>query len=134
MLLNSYLAYRNQHNYKKDFMLYTMKVSEELASHHSAGARVIIQKVQEETVQRPRKKIPKDDLIHAWVRFQPKKQKRCRICSRDLGKRKDTVYHCPGCPGEPALCSQEHFMAWHTGIPEAGPKAGPSGAALRDRQ
>ncbi|MPC62119.1 hypothetical protein E2C01_056202 [Portunus trituberculatus] len=80
MLLNSFLAYKNQQKYKGDFMTYIIQVSKELVSHHSASARAMFKKEKEEKIHRPRKKVPKADLIHAWVCFQPKKQKKCRIC------------------------------------------------------
>ncbi|XP_066971798.1 piggyBac transposable element-derived protein 4-like [Macrobrachium rosenbergii] len=113
ILLNSYLAYKNQKCYKKDFMAFILEVSKGLVFRHSPSGRAMLEAEEEAKSQKPTK-MPNMDVIHSWVRFQPKKQKKCRICTRDFKKRKDTTYHCPGCPGEPGLCSKEHFIAWHS--------------------
>ncbi|XP_053545623.1 piggyBac transposable element-derived protein 4-like [Bombina bombina] len=41
-----------------------------------------------------------------------KPQRRCRVCSRK-GKRTDTIYHCPDCPAQPALCLGTCFKEFH---------------------
>ncbi|KAG0704645.1 PiggyBac transposable element-derived protein 4 [Chionoecetes opilio] len=118
ILLNSFLVYRNQTKYKGDFLKYIISVSEELSCKHSDGARALHDEEKERKLQRPTKKMAKEELVHAWVRHQPRKQKMCRVCYKESGKRKDTVYYCLGCPGEPGLCSLEHFTSWHRDIPK----------------
>ena len=125
-LLNSFLAFRNTTpDYKRDFMNFIIDVCGELGAHHSPGAMDIYKK-DLELIRRPlrsaaTKKVKKEELLHCFIPFpQKKKQKPCRVCSNTFGLRKDTIYHCPGCPGEPGLCCNSHYMAYHgQGEPEA---------------
>lgn len=39
-------------------------------------------------------------------------RRRCTICSQNK-VRKDTIYHCPACPGTPALCLEPCFGVFH---------------------
>lgn len=40
-------------------------------------------------------------------------QKRCTVCSRK-GVRRDSYYHCPACPSQPALClNRDCFFLYH---------------------
>ena len=73
-------------------MNFIQEASKGLLSHHSAGGRKILEDAEEEKLGKPKEKMAKKDLIHIWTRFQPRKQKICRISSRDLKKRKDTIY------------------------------------------
>jgi len=54
---------------------------------------------------------------HRLERLPPKENqrhpaKRCRICTRDK-KRKETVFVCVGCPGQPGLCVGQCFKRYH---------------------
>ena len=119
VLLNSHLAFKNTTPaYKKDFMNYILDVCGEMAAQYSKGAKEIWKKDQEllrsPLRTPPTKKVRKEDLKHCLIRFEQKrKQKPCRVCSRQFGQRKDTGFHCPGCPGEPALCCLNHYMSYH---------------------
>ena len=134
MLLNSHLAYKNrQPEYKKHFMDFILDVSRELLAHHNATAKDIIEKCKAQKRQRPQKNIPKDELAHQWVTIGDRRQKRCRVCSKEgnYKKRKDTRKCCAGCEGQPGLCSKEHFLKWHT---KNYQKAGSRGTSRRARQ
>ena len=69
ILLNLYLAYKFKTQYTQDFVHYVLKISEELASQHSAGAKVIIENYKDEQLQRPRKKMRRSALKHNHVMF-----------------------------------------------------------------
>lgn len=131
VLLNSYLAFRNATpSYKRDFMHYILDVCGELAAQHSKGANQIWKRDQEllksPLRKPPTKKFKKEDLMHCLIPFaQKRKQKPCRVCSREFGLRKDTTYHCPGCPGEPALCCHSHYMSYHGRMEAEAPKITP---------
>ena len=132
MLLNSHLAYKNcQQEYKKDFMNFILDVSRELLSHHNATAKDIIEKCKAQKRQRPKKNIPKTELAHQWETIPNRAQKRCRVCSVEHKKRKDTRKWCTGCEKKPGLCSMEHFIKWHR--PNSH-QAGSSGTSRRARQ
>lgn len=104
-LLNSFIAYRAVCGYSHGFMKFILQTSEEILVQHNRGAEKII---KTRSLQRPP---PAPSDIHQFVKFKSKnKQKRCRIC---YPKRKDTRYYCPGCPGDPGLCSVEHYHEWH---------------------
>ena len=101
-----------------------------MAAQHSKGANEIWKRDQEllKSPLRtpPTKKAKKEDLMHCRIPFaQKRKQKPCRVCSREFGLRKDTTYHCPGCPGEPALCCQSHYMFYHEHGEAEAPKIAP---------
>uniref|UniRef100_A0A8C5R0Q0 PiggyBac transposable element-derived protein domain-containing protein n=1 Tax=Leptobrachium leishanense TaxID=445787 RepID=A0A8C5R0Q0_9ANUR len=42
-----------------------------------------------------------------------KPQKRCRVCFK-RGQRRDTIFYCPECPGQPGLCLGDCFKIYHT--------------------
>uniref|UniRef100_A0A8C5MX79 PiggyBac transposable element-derived protein domain-containing protein n=1 Tax=Leptobrachium leishanense TaxID=445787 RepID=A0A8C5MX79_9ANUR len=42
-----------------------------------------------------------------------KPQKRCRVCFKS-GQRRDTIFYCPECPGQPGLCLGDCFKLYHT--------------------
>uniref|UniRef100_A0A8C5M180 PiggyBac transposable element-derived protein domain-containing protein n=1 Tax=Leptobrachium leishanense TaxID=445787 RepID=A0A8C5M180_9ANUR len=42
-----------------------------------------------------------------------KPQKRCRVCFK-RGQRRDTIFYCPECPGQPGLCLGDCFKLYHT--------------------
>ena len=52
-------------------------------------------------------------------------KKHCRVCTSKEKKRKDTIYYCPGCHGEPGSCSLMHFKELHTKS-DNNPQPGPS--------
>ncbi|MPC73708.1 hypothetical protein E2C01_068045 [Portunus trituberculatus] len=54
-----------------------------------------------------------------------KKKKPCHVYSREFSLRKDTIYHCPGCPGEPALCCHNHYISYHGHGEAEAPKIAP---------
>ena len=61
----------------------------------------------------PRSSIP----VHRLERLPPKPMqkhpaKKCRVCSRDK-RRKETVFVCVGCEGQPGLCVGECFRKYH---------------------
>lgn len=133
-LLNAFLVYRNTCQHKGEFLDYIMAVAKEWLSEHNRAAAAICQEEEARKHKRPIKVVEEASLIHAWVRHeQSGKQKRCRVCTSKDKKRKDTVYYCPGCPGEPGLCSMEHFREWHT-TPPGDPQPGPSGVPPRKKK
>ncbi|MPC61528.1 hypothetical protein E2C01_055601 [Portunus trituberculatus] len=116
-LLNSFLAYCNTTpTYKKDFVHFILEVLDDLAAQYSTDAKAIVKKDQEQIAHpnQPPQKKPKSKLLHCLIPFTlHKKQKSCRICSKKFSIRKNTIYHCPRCPGDPALCCNSHYMAYH---------------------
>jgi len=43
---------------------------------------------------------------------EPRPHKRCRVCYQ-AGKRKETVFRCADCPGQPGLCAAPCFSKYH---------------------
>ena len=43
---------------------------------------------------------------------RPRPSKKCRVCRRE-GRRKETVFVCPDCPSQPALCADPCFGIFH---------------------
>lgn len=42
-------------------------------------------------------------------------RRRCFVCSSQ-GVRKETMYHCEGCPDKPALCLEDCFKKYHVNV------------------
>ncbi|MPC53430.1 hypothetical protein E2C01_047320 [Portunus trituberculatus] len=86
-------------------MHFILDVLDDVAALHRKDAKQIVKKDQRRpslsffTVSSPSHSITK--------------QRPCRICFKKFGIRKDTIYHCPGCLGDPALCCNSHYMDYH---------------------
>ena len=128
-LLNSHLIYKKQQTvqYKKDFLDFTIKVAEQLASDNSEGAKEIIQDQHVKQSVSKRRKMSGIPVIHGLIKRKPltgqtrAPRKKCIVCfieGTKQGKtikeaRKDTVLHCPGCDELPGLCSIDCYKKWH---------------------
>ena len=123
ILLNSFLAFKKQQQdqhkegqpkYKQDFLSFIIQASKDLASYHNPNARDIIKKCEDEKKQTPTK-LPREEReeVHALVKWEVNKQKKCRVCYNQEKKRKDTRYYCPQCKGQPGICSYDHFRVYH---------------------
>jgi hypothetical protein len=42
--------------------------------------------------------------------------RRCAVCRREKGVRKETKFYCPKCPKNPGLCVDPCFSIYHTKI------------------
>ncbi|KAK3869539.1 hypothetical protein Pcinc_025158 [Petrolisthes cinctipes] len=115
-LLNAFVFYRNECLFSGDFLDFIMAVSTEWLRENSRGANEMLTQAEMKSMKKPMKLKNEMEVVHEWVRHEKRgKQKRCRVCFSKEKKRKDTTNYCPGCPGEPGLCSVDHFKEWHTG-------------------
>lgn len=101
LLLNSYVAYKEEKNQKATFVDFTQE-----AVAHLTGIEP-----ENKKVRRPRP-IPGAQVpaaaAHEMEKIpntenRSKVQKKCRVCARD-GRRKDSRYQCKTCPDKPGLC------------------------------
>lgn len=125
MMLNARTVYLNLHPNTTcvEYVDFIKLVAHELLSEYSLGYAALH---EVKTQKRPlgkgsmgasRKKARQEEM-HGLLPIpstdtRKRPQKRCRVCHRE-GKVKWSRKYCPSCPGEPGLCSEEHFQAWHT--------------------
>ena len=114
-LLNSFICLRNVAHYSEDFMNFIIAASRELLQEHNLGAASLLT-MEEMQNNPPSFSVPSD--VHQFVKSEDGKRRRCRVC---YPARKDTAWHCPGCPGSPALCSMAHYRQWHNQVMQPGP-------------
>lgn len=112
--LNAYICFSNVTNSSEDFMNFIIATSRELLMEHNIAAAALLG-MDEVQKRRQSFEVPSD--VHQFIKFENKKQKRCRVC---YPVRKDTVWYCPGCPGKPGLCSMAHYREWHSQTPQPG--------------
>lgn len=108
MALNSFLVYKASCPYRYDFLQFILDVMHSLTTEHNKGAAKLAN-------MKPLKKKPpilRDIQVprneHQFIKRE--KKKRCRVC---YSIRNETLYYCPGCDGEPGLCSMAHYRIWH---------------------
>lgn len=116
ILLNTFITCKAVGNYKQDFMHFILQTSKDLLRQYNHGARQLINP--------PPVHLAAEPTEHTLKKLEGKKQKKCRVCHP---KRKDTRYHCPACPGEPGLCSMDHYRKWHRPDDDDEPQPSTSG-------
>ncbi|XP_045109149.1 piggyBac transposable element-derived protein 4-like [Portunus trituberculatus] len=98
--LNAYVAWKNTSNKKTGFIEFLESVVKDLLREYDQGSNKFL-KEQESLASD----------THQFIRWEKiGKRKKCRVC---YPKRRDTVYFCPACPGEPGLCSMTHYNQYH---------------------
>lgn len=103
-MLNSYYLFIN-HERKITFYDYRLSVISSLCESHNILPRLPV-KSQINSIHLP-KKLPKNKK-NVYLR------KRCKLCYSKGKKRVTTIFYCPGCDDEPALCLENCFQEFHS--------------------
>ncbi|CAL7947104.1 unnamed protein product [Xylocopa violacea] len=100
MLHNAYIFYNRYNNVKMNLHDFQVDIIMGLLSH--SQKLNLVRKVK---VHLP-ETLPKGKNDKTM-------RKRCKNCMNSTKKRKDTVFHCPQCPGSPGLCLTPCFKMFH---------------------
>ena len=116
MQYNSWILYRKS-NGQMDYLEYCIKSVNRLVLQTGIGRQPVgrPRQVPRPNISRPLEESPGPQ--HRLERIPPKEgeprpHKRCRVCYRE-GRRKETVFRCADCPGQPGLCAAPCFSKYH---------------------
>lgn len=125
IMLNARTVYLNLHPNSScvEYVDFIKLVAHELLSEYSLGYAALHELKTQElplrngSVETSRKKAWQDE-VHRLLPIpatdtRKTPQKQFRVCHRE-GKVKWSRKYCSSCPGVSGLCSEEHFLAWHT--------------------
>ena len=111
MTLNAHITFKNFSGENTPLLDFITSLIKEILLQHNLGAAALALCFSKGKRQLKTADTQSTEPTHQFIKWADRKKKRRRIC---YPKRRETTYYCPGCEGQPGLCSMEHYDKWHS--------------------
>ena len=111
MTLNAHITFKNFSGENTPLLDFITSLIKEILLQHNLGAAALALCFSKGKRQLKTADTQSTEPTHQFIKWADRKKKRRRTC---YPKRRETTYYCPGCEGQPGLCSMEHYDKWHS--------------------